>query len=101
MVAPYQKIKNFLRRSLRAGCTGRQKVATKVAHFLAQIAKLTQGKMRGSFLRKKSKKIRRNSTPYPVYSSGLTSPVAFLISSALIKGGSVSGAYKPVETSFV
>ena len=112
MVAPYQKIKNFLRCTPWAGCTGLQKVANKFAHFLAQIAKLTQGKMRGSFLRKKSKKIRCICTVYPASylattffstacNCGLTSPVSCLISSALIRGGNVSGAYRPVATSFV
>lgn len=35
MVAPYQKIKNFLWRTPWAGCTGRQKLANKFAQFFS------------------------------------------------------------------
>lgn len=58
MVAPYRKIKYFSGRTPWAGCTGRQKVATKVAHFLAQIAKLRKAKCALLFFTKKEQKKR-------------------------------------------
>lgn len=56
MIAPYQKIRNFLRRTPWAGCTGLQKVANKFAHFLAQIAKLRKAKCALFFTKKEQKK---------------------------------------------
>lgn len=56
MVAPYQKIKNFLWRTPWVGCTELQKVATKVANFLAQIAKLRKAKCALLFFTKKEQK---------------------------------------------
>lgn len=56
MVAPYQKIKNFLRRTPWVGSAELEKLANKFAQFLAQIAKLTQGKCAALFYEKRAKK---------------------------------------------
>lgn len=56
MIAPYQKIKNFLRRSLRAGCTERQKLATKVAQFFSANCQAHARQNALSFFTKKEQK---------------------------------------------
>ena len=56
MIAPYQKIKNFLRRTPWVGSAELEKLANKFAQFLAQLAKLRKANARLFFTKKEQKK---------------------------------------------
>ena len=56
MIAPYQKIENFLRRTPWVGSAELEKLAAKAAQFLAQIAKLKARQNARLFFTKKEQK---------------------------------------------